>query len=113
VVAQDSNYVLITSQHAAVRGQAIVLYANGLGPVSNTPATGAQSSSTTLSQTPTMPVVTIGGQQAQVFFSGLTPQTIGLYQINVLVPPNTPTGLQPLTVSIGGVAGKNSQIVVQ
>jgi minor extracellular serine protease Vpr len=113
VVAQDLKYQLITSQHQAVRGAPIVLYANGLGPVSNTPATGEQSSGTSLSQTPALPVVTIGGQQAQVLFSGLTPQTIGLYQINVMVPANAPTGLQPLTVSINGVTGKASQIAVQ
>jgi uncharacterized protein (TIGR03437 family) len=55
----------------------------------------------------------VGGQQAQVLFSGLTPQTVGLYQINIIVPANAPTGLQPLTVSINGVTGKASQIVVQ
>jgi len=113
VVAQDANYQLITSQHAAVRGQPAVLYVNGLGPVSNTPPSGVQSSSTSLSRTTTDPVVTIGGQKAQVLFSGLTPQTVGLYQINVVVPANTPVGLQPLTVNIGGVDGKNSQIAVQ
>ena len=113
VVAQDLNYQLITSQNQAVKGSPVTLYANGLGPVSNTPASGVQSSGTTLSTTPTLPVVTIGGQQAQVLFSGLTPQTVGLYQINVVVPPGTPTGLQPLTVSINGVSGKASQIAIR
>ncbi len=112
-VAQDLNYQLITSQNPAVRGKVITLYANGLGPVDNTPPTGAQSSATTLSRTTSLPVVTIGGQQATVLFSGLTPQTVGLYQINVTVPSGAPTGLQPLTVSIGGVTSKSSQIVVQ
>ena len=42
-----------------------------------------------------------------------TPQTIGLYQINVTVPDETPTGLQPITVSVGTVTGKASQIVVK
>jgi uncharacterized protein (TIGR03437 family) len=113
VAAQDANYQLITSQHPAIRGQAAVLYASGLGPVTNTPATGVQSSGTALSRTPTLPVVTVGGQQAQVLFSGMTPQTVGLYQINIVVPANAPTGLQPLTVAINGVTGKASQIVVQ
>jgi minor extracellular serine protease Vpr len=112
-VAQDAKFQLITSQHPAVGGQSVVLYANGLGPVSNTPATGGPSSGTALSQTPALPVVTIGGQQAVVQFSGLTPQTVGLYQINVVVPANAPTGLQPLTVSMNGVTGKTSQIAVQ
>ncbi len=112
-VAQDLNYQLITSRNAAARGKVIILYANGLGPVDNTPGTGAQSSSTKLSRTTTLPVVMIGGKQAAVAFSGLTPQTIGLYQINVTVPAGAPTGLQPMTLSIGGVTGKASQIPVQ
>ena len=113
VVAQDLNYALITSQNAAGRGKVITLYANGLGPVDNTPATGQQSSATLLGRTTTQPQVTIGGKTAQILFSGLTPQTIGLYQINVQVPADAATGLQPLTLSIGGVTAKSSQIVVQ
>lgn len=113
VVAQDLNYQLITSKNAAGRGKVITLYVNGLGPVDNTPVTGALSSSTRLGRTLTTPVVTIGGVNAPVLFSGLTPQTIGLYQLNVTVPANAPTGIQPLTVSVGGVSGKSSQIVVQ
>ncbi len=113
VVAQDVNYALITSQNAATRGKFITLYANGLGPVDNTPATGQQSSGTVLGRTTSQPVVTIGGQPAQILFSGLTPQTIGLYQINVQVPAGAPTGLQTLSLSIGGVAAKASQIVIR
>ncbi len=113
VVAQDLNYALITSQNGAGRGKVITLYANGLGPVDNTPATGQSSSSTTLARTTSQPTVTIGGKTATILFSGMTPQTIGLYQINVQVPADAPAGLQPLTLSIGGVTAKSSQIVVQ
>lgn len=113
VVAQDLNYALITSKNGAGRGKVITLYANGLGPVDNTPATGQQSSSTTLARTTSPPQVSIGGKTAPILFSGLTPQTIGLYQINVQVPADSATGLQPLTLSLGGVTAKSSQIVVQ
>jgi uncharacterized protein (TIGR03437 family) len=113
VVAQDANFALITSQHGAVRGNAIVLYANGLGPVTNTPATGAPSSATNISKTTSTPEVTIGGKSASVLFSGMTPFTVGLYQINVMVPPDASQGLQPLTIAIGGVMGKSSQVFIQ
>jgi uncharacterized protein (TIGR03437 family) len=43
----------------------------------------------------------IGGQQANVSFSGLAPGFPGLYQINVTVPSGL-TGNQQVTVSIGG-----------
>ncbi len=113
VVAQDLNYNLIGASNKAARGKVITLYANGLGPVNDTPPTGGPTPLTVLSRTTTLPTVTIGGLNAPVLFSGMTPQTVGLYQINVTVPANAPTGLQPITVSIGGVAGKTSQIVVQ
>ena len=106
VVAQDQNFQLITSQHPAVRGKAAVSLCER--PRARCPTRPPLVRSRALlrfRQTPVLPVVTIGGQQAVVQFSGLTPQTVGLYQINVLVPANAPTGLQPLTVSINGVSG--------
>ncbi|MDE3165326.1 MAG: hypothetical protein KGN36_05930, partial [Acidobacteriota bacterium] len=74
----------------------------GLGPLDLQPATGQATPPTTpLANTTTSPTVTIGSAPAQVFFSGLTPGSIGLYQVNVLVPSGAPTGNQSLTLSIG------------
>ena len=85
--ALDSNYKLIGTSNPAKRGQTIFLYANGLGPVSNQPASGDPAGSTPLSTIPNSSVtVTIGGQQASVSFVGLTPSLPGLFQLNVTVP---------------------------
>lgn len=111
--ALDASFRLITAANPAKRGQAIQIYANGLGPVSNQPATGEPASSTKLSQTTTTPVVMVGGQPAQVLFSGLAPGFPGLYQLNVIVPASATAGQQKLTVSIGGKTSKDSGIVVQ
>jgi uncharacterized protein (TIGR03437 family) len=104
---------IITASNPAKRGSVIALYANGLGPVSNQPASGETASATALSQTPALPTVTIGGQPAQVAFSGLTPGLPGLYQINVTVPSGIAAGTQPLTLSIGGASAKVSSIPVK
>jgi uncharacterized protein (TIGR03437 family) len=56
--------------------------------------------------------VTIGGQIAEVQFSGLTPTAVGLYQLNVVVP-NGLAGVVPVIISIGGVNSKPSAIAVQ
>jgi uncharacterized protein (TIGR03437 family) len=49
------------------------------------------------------PVVTVGGQNANVYFAGLTPTLAGLYQINFYVPQNSGTGDQvPVVVSTSG-----------
>jgi uncharacterized protein (TIGR03437 family) len=66
-----------------------------------------------LSQTTVLPTVTIGNIAAHVDFSGLTPESVGLYQVNVDVPSDAPTGLQPIVVSIGGVDSKASVLPVE
>lgn len=96
------------------RGQYIAIYATGLGPVSNQPATGAAASSNPLSYTPTLPVVTIGGVGAFVSYSGLAPGFAGLYQINALVPASvSPGGAVTLVMNMGGVPSNTVTIAVQ
>ncbi len=100
-VAQDSNYQLITPQNPASPNDVIIVYCNGLGPVNDPPASGEPSPFEPLARTPGIPAVTIGGRSADVTFSGLTPGSVGLYQVNVKVPDNVPAGTHPLIVSIG------------
>jgi uncharacterized protein (TIGR03437 family) len=109
--AQDTNYILISTANPAVRGQAIILYAGGMGPVTLTPKSGDAASATQLSSTTTDPVVTIGGQTAKLLFSGLTPGSIGLYQVNVMVPASISAGNQPITVSIGGSTSPTGLVI--
>ena len=113
-IAVDAAGNLITASNPAVRGQTITLYANGLGPVTNPPASGDPAPSTPLAHTTTSPVVTIGGQSAGTpSFSGLTPTLPGLYQINLAVPQNISAGTLPITITIGGQTSKASTIPVK
>lgn len=63
---------------ASIQGTAAVLWATGLGAVR--PAGNLQ-------ETVLRPAVSVNGQPAVVFFSGLAPGWPGLYQINILLPP--------------------------
>jgi minor extracellular serine protease Vpr len=110
---QDSNYQLITSSNPARRGDTIIIYANGLGPVSNQPASGDPSPSQPLAQTNLLPSVTIGGVAAEVDFSGLTPGFVGLYQINAKVPAGAQSGSQPLVVTMNGIPSTPVNLAVQ
>ena len=38
------------------------------------------------------PVLTLNGQSIPIYFSGLSPGYVGLYQMNFQVPPGTPNG---------------------
>jgi minor extracellular serine protease Vpr len=111
-IGTDLSANLITTSNPAKRGNVIVMYANGLGPVTNQPASG-NPAGVPLSATTTVPVVMIGGQQATVGYSGLVPGLPGLYQLNVTVPSGISTGAQTITVAIGGATSPNLTIPVQ
>lgn len=88
----------------ANRGDAVIIYANGLGPVTPAVPDGQIAGSNPLAVTVNMPTVTVGGVQAQVLFSGLTPQFVGVNQVNIIVPQGAPTGGQvPLQIQVGGI----------
>jgi uncharacterized protein (TIGR03437 family) len=99
----------------AERGGFIQIYATGLGPVSNAPPDGAPAPSTPpLATTLTQPVVTIGGAEAPVLFSGLAPGLVGLYQINVQVPAGAPAGdAVPVVLRLGNATSNTVTIAVR
>jgi uncharacterized protein (TIGR03437 family) len=98
----------------ATQGDYLTIYCTGLGAVTNQPATGAAAPLSPYSQTTTPVTVTIGGVPATVSFAGLTPTYVGLYQVNVQVPPGVPTGAAvPVVVSIGGQSSNITTIAVR
>ena len=81
----------------ANRGERILIFATGLGPVTPTfpsglaPAIGGAPVSVMVNK----PQVRIKGQLVpaeNVEYAGLAPLSAGLYQINVLLPNNVPAG---------------------
>jgi uncharacterized protein (TIGR03437 family) len=81
-------------------GEAIIILATGLGLVTPAISTGAASSDT-LRRTILTPSVFIGGVPATVSFSGLSPQFVGVYQLNVVVP-DVPAGVVTLQIDEAG-----------
>lgn len=88
--------------HGAKAGDVLIVYATGLGPV-DTPINDGAASLDGLRNTKTKAVVTIGGKQANVLFSGLAPQFVGVNQLNIVVPAIPPDDNAPLQIQIGGV----------
>jgi uncharacterized protein (TIGR03437 family) len=111
--ARDERNAVTGSDNPVERGRVVQLFLNGLGPVTNRPASGEPAQADPLSRTTFTPQVTIGGQQAAIQFSGLAPFNVGLYQVNVVVPPNIGTGVQPVVISINGVRSTASALVVR
>ncbi len=80
-------------------GETVILYANGFGPTTPPAASGAITQSGNLVP---LPIVEIGGINAEVQFAGL--RSPGLFQINVVVPANAPSGDDTLSARVNGVA---------
>jgi uncharacterized protein (TIGR03437 family) len=119
----SSLSVLTLCGRPATIGDTLVLYATGLGlatpggSATGSPlATGqvAPVSGNPLFETPTMPVVTIGGIPATVLFSGVAPGTAGEYQIDVTVPSGVTSGDNvPVSISILGASDNSTTISIQ
>ena len=45
-----------------------------------------------ISESNTLPAITIGGVRTEPLFAGLAPGFVGLYQVNAEVPPGAPVG---------------------
>lgn len=113
VALHGANNQPISAASPAAKEEVIVLYATGLGPVHNQPGTGLAASSATLSITTLTSSATIGGKNAAVAFSGLTPGFVGLYQMNLTVPADVPSGAADLIVSVNGATSKTVKVAVQ
>jgi len=111
-ILQDANGVLLTQNNPAKRGQVVVMYAAGIGPVSPAVATN-RVAGVPLSKATSTYSVTVNDTPAQVDFVGLTPGFVGLGQINFRIPGNTPAGNTiPVTLTINGVNARTVQISV-
>jgi uncharacterized protein (TIGR03437 family) len=113
LVAAVNERGVVGTGNPARRGGFVSLYVNGLGPVDPQPHSGEAAGGSPLSQTRATPEVTIGGRRAEVQFSGLAPGFVGLYQMNVRVPDDTATGLQPVVVTANGIASKAANLPVE
>ncbi len=109
-LAAPPGSIMQVASHPAVPGETLQILATGLGPVIPSAITG-NNSLDMLRHTVAKPTVLIGGSLAQVTFSGLSPQFVGVYQLNVIVPANTSPGDSVLLqIQIGGAvdAGKTN-----
>ncbi len=103
--SQPLNIIPGLKTRPAKTGEALLIFATGLGGVNAIPPDG-NVPPISGANTNVTPVVTIGGVPARVIFSGLTFVTV--YQVNVIVDPSTPTGnAVPVKISLNGVDSLN------
>jgi len=90
------------ASHPAAPGEILEVLATGLGATSPPGITGTNSLDAER-MTAATPTVLIGGVQARVTFSGLSPQFVGVDQVNVVVPEDVaPASGVPIVIETGG-----------
>jgi uncharacterized protein (TIGR03437 family) len=98
----NQNNTVNSQAVRARRGEVIQIFATGQGPVSATPADGAPPS--TLTTTVTPPTAYVSVANADIVFSGLSPEFPGVWQLNIRIPDRAYiSGQVPLVVVINGV----------
>jgi uncharacterized protein (TIGR03437 family) len=70
----------------------LIIYATGLGEVNPSVPDGHNALDGKLHVPTTAPEVLIGGIKAKILGSALSPQFVGVYQINAKIPTGVPTG---------------------
>lgn len=110
-VALNQDYSLNGSGKPALAGSVITVYMTGQGPVTVPVASGAVSPADPLAL-PSLPVTAaIGGQPADVVWAGLSPGSVGLFQVNLRIP-HLASGDAPLIVTVGGAASNPALLAV-
>lgn len=109
IAAATGSIPGLTTHPAKIGDQTtLVILATGLGPVNPPVTTGNNANDGQIHQTVTTPTVLVGGVPAQIVFSGLTPQFVGVYQLNIVIAPGTPTGnAVPLQIQMNGITTTN------
>jgi uncharacterized protein (TIGR03437 family) len=116
-VFQHADYRLVTADAPAQPGEVIIAYCTNLDSFSNVvnaPPIGSPAQADPLpSLSPNRNLaksfahILVNGNNAELFYAGLTPAAAGLFQINFRVPADTPNGdaLVYATNDTGGCVG--------
>ena len=110
-VLVNSDQVTVNSAtEAAAVGDTVVAYFTGGGPVnaSGKLTSGAPDPAGQVTGTSS---VTVGGVAAKITYIGLTPESVGLYQVDFVVP-QLAKGTYPVVINIAGFASNNPVMTV-
>lgn len=112
-IVRGENGLIVTTSNPVHRGDALAIYLTGLGQTMPALDAGLPAPADPLAYALTEPTVSLGAVSLPVSYAGLTPGQVGLYQINVSVPHNVPTGLTiPLKITQGAASTSVSVRVV-
>jgi uncharacterized protein (TIGR03437 family) len=89
----NADFSLVTSANPAKPNEYIIMYVVGMGATNPKVASGqAAPDVEPLARVTVQPTVTVDNQQANIAYAGLTPRSVGLYQVVFQVPSNARSG---------------------
>jgi uncharacterized protein (TIGR03437 family) len=101
-IVRAVNGQVVTLSNPVRRGDILSIYATGMGATTPAVESGMPAPADPLASVVIPPQVRIGGVPVEVLFAGLSPNEIGIYQVNVRVNGLVPTGMQiPIEISQG------------
>jgi uncharacterized protein (TIGR03437 family) len=113
IIAQHTDFTLVTAAKPAAPGEAIIIYLSGLGATNPSVASGQPAPATAPLAEVTIPVsVTVDNQDSMVAFAGLTPGSVGLYQIDFYVPSTVRNGNLNVVVTQNGFSSNMATLPV-
>ena len=105
----DGSYV--TASAPASAGQTVTIYMTGTGPHTEMLQSGR--AATRNLSTSHLPIVSVGGTEASVSYSGTIVGAVGITQVDFVVPQGLTAGTAELTVTIDDSASNAVNIPVQ
>jgi uncharacterized protein (TIGR03437 family) len=113
----DSSLNTPDGAHPAKRGDTIVLYGFGFGPTNPSVVAGTPAPLDPLAAITDQFLVNFGGNitapQIAPAFVGLTPNFAGVYQVNVVIPDDSPTGIVDVSVGFNEARSNSLKIGIQ
>ncbi len=113
VVVHHADNTLVTAGRPLVRAEYAYFYAAGLGPVDDAPPSGSGGPRDPLAAARADVQVTLGGVLCQTLYSGLAPDFVGVYQVNIRVPDGIPSGTLELVLQAGEARSPAVNVPVQ
>lgn len=101
-VVRGENQTFVTTSNPVHRGDSLAVILTGLGQTTPAIDAGIPAPTDQLTSVVVPPRVELGGVPLSMSFAGLMPGQVGVYQINVSVPRNVPTGIAvPMRITQG------------
>jgi uncharacterized protein (TIGR03437 family) len=113
-IFRADNGQLVTPTNPVRSNSTLVIFLTGMGATAPAVDDGMPAPDSPLATTVVTPSVTLGGTAMSVYYAGLVPGLVGVYQINAVAPLRVPEGVEvPLVIGQGGSSTTINVRVVQ